>query len=291
MKIRWSQYSQYMLCPRKFYWTWVRNLVPKLEPLPLGFGAAIHEGLAAWFSDGDLESAIVKTQTRFDKDLPEDLLPDELKMHNEYRESLGRMLRAYASTYPTQPFELLQTEIEGEVPLGTHIYVFRCDGLLSWNKKVLLLERKTMAYNASQSRVMLKYVLDFQSTGYCWAVSKKLGMLPSGIVIDALVKERWDKNSRKLTGEPKFFRDVVFRLPEAYEDWERCMTFIADELQSKRDAEAAGGTKHLYPMNTGSCVSYGQCTYIPLCKRETPDSLALFKIRPPSYEDEPRDEE
>lgn len=43
-KSSFSQYSTFMWCPKKYYWSYMRNLVPVTTPKTLESGVAFHEG-------------------------------------------------------------------------------------------------------------------------------------------------------------------------------------------------------------------------------------------------------
>jgi len=273
MKISYSRLKMYQTCPRLYYWRFVQNLVLPKEALPLYVGRAVHEGLAAHYSNRDPKEYIRRSFNEVRESVgwtqPE---LEELALQENY---VRFILESYKTHWSKEPWTVLAPEVEGHINLGPHQFFFRADGVVSWRGNPWLLEHKT----TSQMGPMFfkKFRNDGQITAYIYCVWKKLGVRPVGAIINAIRK------SRKLD-RVEFGRDVVTRSPERLE-------MYMDQVQRELDALERLTALHAddpsqWFMHTGECVSYNrECDYVDLCTKDTPDVRGLYVPRKPDYID------
>jgi len=255
------------------------NLVPKKEPLPLIVGRAVHAGLAAHYLEKPEPTIIRHIREPFQEARKANtwLKPelDNLDLQEEYSIFI---VKEYRRFYPTEPWTLLAPECEGHVPLGKHLFFFRCDGVVSMKAKPWILEHKTTGQLGAT--FFRKFVIDGQTTMYGHAVTHHLKIETVGAVINAIRK------SKKLDGVD-FARDVVMRDPEFTKSFVIQVRGQVDELALKVQHSSAPLDWPIHPHN---CFFYNRaCDYLDLCTHDSEALRSLFIPRPPDYVDEAKE--
>ena len=92
-----SLISDYLRCPKLFYWRWVRRLLPAEEPAPLLFGRVMHEALLVWYQTHSVDEA-----TKVFEQLPSQGIGDDrrTKEHGEV------IIKEYVKRYGSEPYEI-----------------------------------------------------------------------------------------------------------------------------------------------------------------------------------------
>lgn len=246
-------------CPRKFYWRYIRQLVPKhYKPAPLNFGSAIHEAMRIWYAEQDIDGAI----EIFHK-IWEDRFGDDKRTH----EKGEKILKKYAETYPKEPFEIIgEPEMGFTVDLEGNEYVGRFDLVIEWNGEMYVLDHKTssrMGYNYFH-----RYRPDFQMTGYTWAAEQVFDRPCAGVMINVLyfTKTKID-----------FFRDTSPRMPHEKQEF---VTYATNRMANIK-ARNPDRMKD-WEQKWVACTDWGTCQFRELCISAEPERLVplMFKVEP-----------
>jgi len=272
MKISNSRLDTYRRCPRKYWWTYVENLVTRRDSVPLIVGDAVHRGLAAHYTAGktDVEKA---AKGAFDEVRAKGKwLEGELSDLAAQEEYVKKVLEWYKETYPTEEWTVLAPEVQGHAQLGDHQFYFRTDGLVSWSGFVWVLEHKTTS--AFGDIFFKRFRNDGQISSYMWSVWKKGFDRPKGTIINAIRK------SKKLD-RVDFAREVVLRTEGQLNEY-----MIQVENECDAIEELKPSDKYYWIMHTHECVAFNRtCEYLELCIKDRPEMRASFMDREPDYVD------
>ena len=242
VKLSHSRIKTYQTCQRKFYWEYVRRIVPSGRSYPLEFGLAWHLAMGKWHHHRDLGQAIAAFNATF--------LDGEDRKRTQ--DTAKVMLTKYAERYPEEPFTITATERWIEQPLGPVLYRVRVDHLISWQGEPQILEHKTTS--SLGFHFLKSFKPNTQVVGGIWAARKEFDGPINTMVIDiALVTKLEPRDG-----------DRFVRYPEVVEDWqlEEFESYIVDvgtEIQLK------GPEFEEYTPNWGACTQYGECPYRRLC--------------------------
>ena len=245
-----SMMADFRKCPRYFQFRHIECIVPSSDytRFKAEFGSAIHEALESWYTERDaikMDEAFIKYWTPYEGQ-------DDKGIRTVTKGLL--VLEKYRSWYPTEPFEVIETEIGGSVDLGSFLFTFKCDGLIKDHENnYWILEHKTSA-----NRGFLIPNPNVQLTGYIQAVSILKGVEVKG----AYLNQIYFRKGRK--GEPQMdtislVRDETTRTPHDLEEW------LNDAL-AWSTAIGDACEKDYFPKCTESCTAYGGCQYIEICK-------------------------
>lgn len=245
----------------------------------LGFGGAMHAGLAAWYRRPvgspdrlDAACAAISAEWGFDP------IDDRRTLANALR-----MMQAYATEYPAESFEIVGMDageplIEQPFTLPTGMYLpcldpsclgFDCaeplrqtncpycsnplepieyggifDGLVTFGDKTYILEHKTTSMLGPT--YFHQFKPNNQITGYSWAASTLSGREVSGAIVNALLLTRSSKIEFERGFTTRSTEDIKLWLEHL---WHICLAI----RESKR--------KDVWPMYTAACSVYGGCEY------------------------------
>lgn len=236
----------------------------------LGFGAALHEGLAEWYRSGNLDRALAEIKSKWPENTPVD----------DYRtlDKCLTVMREYVRRYPAEPFHIVGSDVGEpivEVPFtlftGMYLDCQKCggqwdkqtefcphcneplepieyggifDGLIEFGTQVFILEHK------STSQLGAYYFNQFkpnnQVTGYVWAAGLLSGKRVGGAMVNAIGVYK--------TGATKFERHLTSRSEAEISDW---LENVRHECNLIKHYERTG----FYPKRTMACTLYGLCEY------------------------------
>jgi len=248
--------STHQACARKYMLRIVQGWTSRRKSAALGFGSAIHLGLADWYrSGGVLHSALAAIRTGWPADSPID----------DYRDlnKCLTVMEEYSRQYPTEnfvpvgfpdvpmieiPFSLPLVTADGEPVLtdeGTPIeYGGIFDGLVDFSGQVFVLEHK------STSQLGDYYFDQFkpnnQVTGYIWAGRQLSGKRVTGAIINAIGVYR--------KGETRFRRHITMRSDAEIAEWIKNIQASASEIEWHEK-------RGYWPMRTVNCTMYGKCEF------------------------------
>ena len=239
----YSALSQWLICQRRFYWGYVRGLVPDAPAPALHFGQAIHAGLAAWF-DRRTTEAMLEAFHKGMEGAPTDLLRTPAK---------GELiLKGYIKQWPIEPFKVLENETEFEevMPDGSTL-IGRIDRIIEWDGRLLVMESKTTSGGLGAS-YFKQFSPNIQIDIECFAVARHYGHC-EGALIDAL---------QVCKTKEGYARDVQDRTPEDLQRFEARYRRIVHDLEA---AAHIGEGREPYLQNQMMCTYYGECPYRKLC--------------------------
>lgn len=269
ISIDWTMLSTFLSCEKKFYWRFVRDLVPNRTALPLMLGAAIHKGLETYYtSDHDAVKAMCAICTE-GKALG---LPETIEEAKEEDDSKGRSIQLgcwimsdYADYYGKDVFEVIETEIGIVIVLIPNklTYVGRVDAIARMLGRVYVLEHKTtssLGYNFFD-----KFKLSYQASGYILGVKTTSSYDVAGAIINGLATSGVitpAANVKNMSKEEalgkRFGRAITNRSDQ---ELNRDLQCIKDSAQRILRRVEHGD----YLMNPNACTMYRLCEYHQLC--------------------------
>lgn len=271
MKVDNFALTNFQTCPAKYDLRINQGWQTRRRSSALGFGGAIHEGLAVWYKTGDLAQALTAIVDKWDDTVSVD----------DYRtkEKCIQVMIEYSKNYPSETFKVVGMEtghpmIEVPFVLDTGMYLDWCeeckgelgtinqnecsncgkvhesieyggifDGLIDFNGQIYVLEHK------STSMLGQYYFQQFkpnnQVTGYIWAAEQLSGRQVNGALINALGVYK--------VGKTKFERSLTARHPQELVDWKNNVRLVCNQIKA---AERNG-----FSLSTGACTLYGKCEY------------------------------
>ena len=311
MLVTHSSLNAFQACRKSYEYRYVRGIVPIETSTALGFGTAIHRGLEALFlaigskvpQNEAVEAAV--TACTIEASAQNLEIADIVKCEV--------LMRKYAALYYSgdeQDFSDINVEQEFRVPFLSYIngvrveYAGKVDGIVRrQDGKLYIVEHKTA------SRVDDGYIdrirIDSQIRLYAQVIAHIYREEVAGAIYDIIIKPgiKWNDGEtdeefaarqaaakcpsrckRKMPDTQETFRE---RLDEAITDENfrrEIIEFDAQDLSDTWDemkalaCEIADGVR--YYKNTGNCLKYGVCPYMPICLRNgNADGLEGFEIR------------
>ena len=253
--------SQWMLCQRRYFWGYVRNLTLDVSPAAPHFGQAIHAALKVWYDTRDEEAMLVEFRKAY-AGAPPDVLRTEGK---------GELiLRGYIKKWGIEPFKVLSNEEEFSIPMpGGSTLIGRWDRVVEWDGRLLCKETKTTSSGVGAS-FFKGFSPNLQVDIVCYAVAKKYGRC-DGILIDAL---------QVLKTKEEYARDVQDRTPQDLERFLVRYQRIVHDIEETTAAHAIRGDRGHFLQNQLMCTYWGECPYRRLCLYDD-DSLieGHYKLR------------
>jgi len=231
--------SDYLHCPKLFYWRWVRGLVPKEEPAPLFFGRVMHEALKVWYETGDKGLALKE----FDA-IPAIGIGDDRRT----KEHGIVIFEEYLSRWGQESWEVLQLEKEFQLDmLNGKKYAGRLDEVVKWNGQIYVVDHKTTSQLGAY--FFKGFRPSVQMDGYSYACRKIWGQC-SGVVINGI----------SIAAKPKerFGRDVSVRTPDELDRFAVQFDLWTDMIEMSLSSK-------VFPMFYTACNNYGSCRYWDLC--------------------------
>jgi hypothetical protein len=268
MKLDNTMLESFQTCPSQYQLRHKEGWVPHGLSGALGFGQAMHHGLATWYRSFDLDEAIEAITTIWPEGLPIDDYRSMDKAH--------KVMREYIREYPQEPFTVVQgatgpmLEVPFTLHLGTFLdcpcgapgdatadFCFFCnrereaieyggifDGMIEFGGQLWCLEHKT----TSQMGAMYfnQFRPNNQLSGYIWAAGKMSGRAIAGAYVNAIGVYK--------ASATKFERHPSSRTKHELIEWNKNVTATCNEI---RRCELTG----VWPMKTKACTLYGLCSY------------------------------
>lgn len=274
MKIDNFAISNFMACPAKYKLRMVDGWESRRKSGALGFGAALHLGLAEWYRSGNAGSAVRSIADGWPTNSPVD--------DYRTREKCVATMMEYIKEYPAENFKIIGHDagapiIEVAFTLDTGMFLhcqvckehdpdvsarfkshcFLCnepkerieyggilDGAIEMSGLVYTFEHK------STSQLGPYYFDQFrpnnQVTGYTWALGLLTGKRVGGCLVNAIGVYKTQKT--------KFERHITQRSADDIEAWLLNLYHVCEQI---KHCERTG----YWPMYTTSCMQYGKCEY------------------------------
>ena len=283
MKIDNFALTMYQTCPSKYDLRINQGWTPMRRSGALGFGGAIHEGLAAWHRGEGLAKALYAIEASWPQNGP----VDDFRT----KEKCLTVMMEYARKYPSETFKVVQGPsgplIEVPFTLDTGMYLpcklsfikeriaefgvagscpgipleddmcnvcgGRCepieyggifDGVVEFSGSVYVLEHKSTSMLGST--YFRQFKPNNQVTGYAWAAAQMSGLPVGGAIINAIGVYK--------SGATKFERNITSRFPEEIIEWLDNVYMVCVQLKTSQL------TNH-WSKSTNACTLYGMCEY------------------------------
>lgn len=289
MKIDNTTLESFQTCPSLYFLRHKESWVPRSKSAALGFGGAIHLGLAEWYKTSSLDDALNAIEVGWPEGLPVD----------DYRtlDKAQKVMREYVDNYPHESWQVVQGGsgplIEVPFLLNTGMYLdCRCgrvwssedgittcpychilhepleyggifDGMIKHGGQLWTLEHKSTSVMGPLWSA--QFHPNNQVTGYIWAAQEMSGQKLAGAYINGIGIYK--------TGKTKFERLPTARMPQEIDEWKRNVLATCNEI---RKCELSG----VFPMKTKACTLYGLCMYHEVHSLPLPeDRLRMLKAK------------
>lgn len=270
MKIDNFALTMHQTCPSKYELRMRQGWTTRGKSGALGFGGAIHLGLAVWHKTGSLEQALIAINDGWPSDLP----IDDFRT----KEKCITTMIEYTKNYPSEGFTVVgapenpMIEVAFTIEMGLSIpYCTKCslethweakvcpncatelepieyggifDGLIEFSNHVFILEHKSTSVLGGS--YFNQFKPNNQVCGYIWAASQLSGKKVDGALINAIGVYK--------AGATKFERKMTSRSDVAIAEWKRSVQATCAEIKHH---ERTG----LWPMRTQACTLYGLCEF------------------------------
>jgi hypothetical protein len=250
-KFDYTALSTFLVCRKKYYWRMVRGLVGKRPPLAAEFGRCIHKALDVWYKTHDKKASKEAFSSTFVESQDDD----------KRTQAVGaKLLDLYFEKYENEPFKVIASELEFNVPLlGNISLIGRIDKIIDWEGAIYVMDHKTTSRLGYEFFYKIKPNMQFD--GYIYA-ARKLGYSAcSGIVLDALLVAKGLVVPAQLSRLTPLARDISTR---SEQDMKRYVNNVSSILW---DLERAYAMDTWYD-NTESCCDFIECPYRKICKED-----------------------
>lgn len=235
--------TTHQACPAKYQLRIVDHWEPRTKGAALGYGAAVHAGLAKWYEGRPLIEALEAIRLAWPASHP----PDDFRTVTKAQE----LLMKYVREYPSESFKVVRVEtaftldLGRTTELGTPIeYGGIFDTLVDFNGMLYVLEHKTTSELGNY--YFHQYNPNNQVTGYVWAASILSGRKVGGAIINALCTTKG--------GNIKFERQITNRSEQDIENWKNDVAAECSEIERNK-------IKGFFAKRTINCSQYGGCPY------------------------------
>jgi len=274
--LRSSSLSDYLNCPAKYYFGWIKKLEPVERSIDLEFGASMHLAAKMFFTElkkGKDFLCIIPTCLEFFLD---DFNSRELDQHQSKNALVGSdvLTEFFLKFKDLNPENILKIEEVISKRIGGVDYKGKVDLLMKHGRKITVYDHKTSSWFKKNS--FSKWELSRQLMGYQWLADA------DSVVVNYLhcVQESRDHKARVFQ-PPFYFSDLKIKLWEqqtaqnALElleragELERCLSISSPNTQFVPDI--------LFPRMATVCQIFN-CGFEPLCEQ----SALLPDIRIPN---------
>lgn len=283
MKIDNFALSMHQTCPAKYDLRIREHWVSRRRSGALGFGTALHEGLATWYRTGEVAKALVAISNHW----PENMPVDDFRTKSKCVE----VMLAYIKQYPHESWSIIGApenpviEVPFTLDTGMFLPCTECwlledpisdrvcatcgvprepieyggiyDMLVEFGGSVFVVDHKSTSMMGSG--YFNQFKPNNQMTGYIWAGSEMSGKRVSGAIINAIGIYK--------TGATKFAREITSRSPLAIEEW---LLNLWHECVAIKSNERLGH----FAMRTSACTLYGLCEFHSVHSLDNPKERA-----------------
>lgn len=283
----WSKISMFQDCEQ--FWSYGEIGVPELgiatirpvtKPDYFTTGAAFHEAMKARFRGGNMHDMLAAALDVIDRDCSNytNLATERERLMADLSEMVVQYVAKRGAKREFEPIEIegkpaVEIELADTLPSGREI-TFRLDLVTTYGGFIVVPEHKTTSRDFTL--FFLQFALDQKSTGYVWAVNRRIPGT-NKLLVNAVKKPRKNSKDRTYDFEVQMFE----RSAEELSRWE----FETDTLLHRMDEVAAG---HVRPIRrTANCIDQfgGICPFHGLC-RYGPKADLLSKFRTTAPEEE-----
>lgn len=246
-----SSLNTYVCCPRKYYWRYVRHLLPKgYKSAPLDFGTAIHEALRIWYTTGDPKESLDAFH-----DLWDERFADKKRTHEKGID----LLTGYFETYQNETFEWIsEPERVFKLDFFGSEFVGRFDGVIMFQGLPLVIDHKTATRMGKN--YFYQFRPDMQMSAYSFAAQQLYPDLDiSGVFLNVLYFT---------TTKIEYHRDIIQR-----EEWE-LQEFIDVATRNIAEIKTLDRDDHTdWEPRWAYCQHWYTCMFRDLCTEKYPEDL------------------
>jgi hypothetical protein len=280
------------ICPRKFLYRKILNLVPQQFSPALSFGSAFHSGLQAYYSKKttvDVLAAFGETAKAQNSGLvttKAEAKEKEMKEEHSVEFGLDLMIK-YMDYYPLdrETFSIMlgkdgkpMLEVGFALHLHNGVLIGKMDGVIDEGD---LLENKTAGIVNNSYKT--QFMVNNQITLYMAALRELLGRTPKRALINIIMVKDYKKDPKGEKDLKLFQRIVVTKsdsqLDQALHQFEFRVNQIKNFLRVGFDA---------FYQNAPEACSYRfvQCDYFPLCMAQEKELIEMlitggaFRVEP-----------
>lgn len=265
-----SKLTEYMSCPRKYFYRYVLGWQSSYPNNHLVFGSAWHRAvehlLLGQYSKESLHEAAFLFLDTYRKDFPADT-DDEFEPKDPKNALLTLSKYRDRFFHDSLEYEVLFTEIAGQVYVAPDEPMhFKIDAILRDKRtnKIFLLDHKTSQRRMSNWQD--SYILNTQMLLYLHALYCMYGV-EDNVIQGAKVRCSFFYKSKPA----EFEETLVQKTPAQMNAWltsnlahysslKMDMQYLLEEESTEDDVLAC------FPLNTTSCFNYGKpCLYLDLC--------------------------
>jgi hypothetical protein len=299
-----TKLNSYKLCPRKYFFTHILGWKPQEIAQDLIFGLAGHLALEHIYeewkngnrpTDRIISEAVGIFFGSYRSSIPpelDELYPKKPPVHFE------SLLRSYISTYFTDKFTVLYTEISGSLPIGRtpsgadKLIYYRMDAIIEENKKKQILEHKFSAWGTWQWATSMELSTQ-NSIGqvllYLLFGEDSRGMLFNGLFMRA-PQYKLNGELRANAKEHEFLRLPSNRTLDLIEAYRAVEESYYDRLQFDLDllssASVDDPSLKAFPQNCSGCMAYNRtCEFHDICSGN-PNPLTILPSIPIGFKQE-----
>lgn len=277
-----SKRSQFVTCPRKYYYSYERNLRPSQGSTALKYGITWHAGMDAfynyikengWTHDGKaVETALEAAKTTWEEE------SSKQTYYNDYRtlENFVQSLMAYISHFNYDEGMLEVVKTERPFKLKMNLFPKEEEYFPLLNQEGLAFTGKIDAEILLNGRL---WQLEHKTTGQAISVQKKrlhrspqlIGYAYAGLRLNPedppegglVVLHHLSAYKSKVTGEYGKAKIQFERIPQMYTEGD----FDSWRLSFLNTAETIlrNKVRNLWPVQLDHCYQFGACKYSPLC--------------------------
>ncbi len=229
----YSMWNSFRNCRKQAELRYLQHLLPLERDRNLHYGSLIHDCLQLWHTGRDLAAVLA---------LIDRLCPNRIHDENQRLDAhlATAMMKAYASRYAAEDFEVVALEKTFEGPIvnpatgaasRSFVLAGKVDGIVRIGDEHYLLENKTTSQ--LNSDYLERLWTDFQITIYAYYVEQTMGIPITGILYNILVKaklqqskgeteEEFEARRAELLAKSKTGKTTAKRkLPETDEEFQQ----------------------------------------------------------------------
>lgn len=263
-ELDYTMLSTFALCPLKYYFRMVRDLVSKIPPTAAEFGRCIHAALDEWYIGKDDDKA-----NKVFTDMWNESIADSKR-----NRAVGlKVLSKYYDSYRDSRFEVIASELEFTVPIkGSDIVLIgRIDKLIDWSGAIMVMDHKTTTRLGFEFFNMIKPNAQFD--GYIYA-AQQLGYTCTSVLLDAILVAKGLLTPAQAAKLTPLARDISERSTEDIDRYLVNVCVLLEQLKRayESDVWCASGAFN------GACTYYGSCSYRRICKEDVTLRDSIIKM-------------
>jgi hypothetical protein len=260
LRLSHTKITTWQDCHKKYYWTYVERLTPKVKAKPLQVGDITHKLHHLWVVGKLTPDIIINLPEKVTK-----LYPENTEIESdEVAQLAGILMRGYINQYSEDPLEFISSEVHIEVELDHVTLVMKIDALARpKDQRLWRVEHKTAGKMDSFYLAGLKGGL--QAAIYDFGIEQMFHEKPGGTIYNILVK----------TKIPSYHRAYAMSNRTAITRMLQTVEGVYQEIQRA----------DYFP--SSRCFSYNnECEYKKLCDFDSPQVREAFYTERKEVNDE-----